>query len=304
MQAEQSKAGNLLLGRNRDRSRRGGVAPQLGRSTLGVVRTLLIVIYGLFSITPLLWMLVGSFSTDASIFANSTPFSLRAFVPYPFTLEGYKLLIASGFFRALQNTVIVTLGALILGLFVNSLAGYTFAIFNFPGKGLLFALVMVTMALPPDVLAIPLFTLIYGIGWVGTLQALILPAVASGFTIFLLRQAVLGIPRSLIDASRIDGLGWFQIYWRIALPLISGSLIGGGLILTISIWQSFLWPLLVGSTLAAELIQVSLAYFQQEHTTLWNAIFAGSAIAVAVPTVLLGVMQRHFRPSLLTSGNK
>jgi ABC-type glycerol-3-phosphate transport system permease component len=304
MQAEQSKAGNLLLGRNRDRLRRVGVAPQIGRSTLGVMRTLLIVIYGLFSITPLLWMLVGSFSTDASIFANSTPFSLRAFVPYPFTLEGYKLLIASGFFRALQNTVIVTLGALILGLFVNSLAGYTFAIFNFPGKGLLFALVMVTMALPPDVLAIPLFTLIYGIGWVGTLQALILPAVASGFTIFLLRQAVLGIPRSLIDASRIDGLGWFQIYWRIALPLISGSLIGGGLILTISIWQSFLWPLLVGSTLAAELIQVSLAYFQQEHTTLWNAIFAGSAIAVAVPTVLLGVMQRHFRPSLLTSGNK
>lgn len=281
-----------------------GLASQMGRSTLGVVRTLLMIMYALFSITPLLWMLVGSFSTDQSIFANSTPFSLRAFVPYPFTLEGYALLIASGFFRALQNTVIVTLGALILGLFVNSLAGFTFALFDFPGKGLLFALVMVTMALPPDVLAIPLYTLIYGIGWVGKLRALILPAVASGFVIFLLRQAVLGIPRWLIDASRIDGLGWFQIYWRIALPLIRGSLIGGGLIITISIWQSFLWPLLVGTTSAAELIQVSLAYFQQEHTTLWNAIFAGSAIAVMVPTILLGVMQRHFRPSLLTSGNK
>ncbi len=294
MQAKQPETRNGLL----------GLAPQIGRSTAGVVRVLLVIIYALFSITPLLWMLVGSFSTDASIFANSTPFSLKAFVPYPFTLEGYRLLVASGFFRALQNTVIVTLGALGLGLLVNSLAGFTFALFEFPGKGLLFALVMVTMALPPDVLAIPLYTLIYGIGWVGQLQALILPAVASGFTIFLLRQAVLGIPRSLIDASRIDGLGWFQIYWRIVLPLIGGSLIGGGLILTISIWQSFLWPLLVGTTSAAELIQVSLAYFQQEHTTLWNAIFAGSVVAVAVPTVLLGVMQRHFRPSLLTSGNK
>jgi len=286
------------------KAREGRLYTQVGKTTLRGAGTSLMILYGLFSIVPLLWMLVGSFSTDESIFANSMPFSLKAFVPYPFTLEGYRLLISSGFFHALQNTVMVTLGTLVLGLFVNSLAGYTFALFDFPGKGLLFALVMVTMALPPDVLAIPLYTLIYGIGWVGKLRALIVPAVASGFVIFLLRQAVLGIPRSLIDASRMDGLGWFQIYWRIALPLIRGSLIGGGLIIVISIWQSFLWPLLVGTTAAVELIQVSLAYFQQEHTTLWNAIFAGSAIAVAVPTLLLGMMQRNFRPSLLTSGGK
>jgi multiple sugar transport system permease protein/putative chitobiose transport system permease protein len=303
MLAKSAKTENPLAS-SQDKSLEGRLAPHVGKPALQVAGTLLMVLYGLFSAIPLLWMLVGSFSTDESIFANSMPFSLRAFVPYPFTLEGYNLLISSGFFHALQNTVVVTLGTLMLGLFVNSLAGYTFALFDFPGKGLLFALVMVTMALPPDVLAIPLYTLIYGIGWVGKLRALIVPAVASGFVIFLLRQAVLGIPRSLIDASRIDGLGWFQIYWRIALPLIRGSLIGGGLIITIGIWQSFLWPLLVGTTSAVELIQVSLAYFQQEHTTLWNAIFAGSAIAVAVPILLLGIMQRHFRPSLLTSGNK
>ena len=304
MQLQQLSTSDSWTAKNPRERQSNTLARQVGKSTLGTVRTLLMVIYVLFSITPLLWMLVGSFSTDEQIFANSMPFSLKAFVPNPFTLEGYHILVASAFFRALLNTVVVTTGVVALGLFVNSLAGYAFALFDFPAKGLLFGLVMVTMALPADVLAIPLYTLIYRIGWVGSLQALILPAVASGFTIFLLRQAVLGIPRSLIDASRIDGLGWFQIYWRITLPLIGGSLIGGGLILTIGVWQSFLWPLLVGTTEAAELIQVSLAYFQQEHTTLWNAIFAGSAIAVAVPTILLGFMQRYFRPSVMASGNK
>jgi len=104
MLAKSAKTENPLAS-SQDKSLEGRLAPHVGKPALQVAGTLLMVLYGLFSAIPLLWMLVGSFSTDESIFANSMPFSLRAFVPYPFTLEGYNLLISSGFFHALQNTI-------------------------------------------------------------------------------------------------------------------------------------------------------------------------------------------------------
>lgn len=280
------------------------IARRLGKGTLRSSRFLVMVIYAAFSLVPLAWMVVSSFSTNAEIFGNSMPFSFRAFFPSKLTLSGYDSLGSVGFYRAVLNSIIVSAAVVLAGLVVNSLAGYAFAMFRFRAKGLLFALVMLTMALPADVLAIPLYVLVYHFGWVGTLPALIVPALANGFAIFLCRQAVLGIPRSLIDAARVDGLGWGRIYLKIAMPLSKGSLIGAGLILMIGVWQSFLWPLLVGTTHSTEMIQVALAYFQGQYTTNWDGIFAGSVLAIIVPTTLLAVMQRYFRPTLSTSGGK
>lgn len=292
------------LGAGEARPHRALTGTRILKTLLRIVRFALMAVYALFSVVPLLWMLVSSFSTNANIFGNSLPFSWKAFVPSPLTLSGYHELVQTGFMRAVVNTLIITTAAVLLGLIVNSLAGFSFALFRFPGRSLLFGLVMLSMALPPDVLAIPLYTVVYHLGWVGTLPALIFPVVANGFAIFLCRQAVLGIPRSLIDAARVDGMGWGRIYLRIALPLSKGALIGAGLILMIGVWQSFLWPLLVGTTRSTEMIQVALAYFQGQYSTDWNAIFAGSVIAVIVPTTLLAFMQRYFRPTLSASGEK
>lgn len=279
-------------------------ASQVLKFTLALLRWVLMIAYACFSLVPLIWMLVSSFSTNAEIFGNSLPFSWRAFVPRKLTLSGYDSLASVGFYRAVGNTFLVSFIVVFGGLLVNSLAGYSFAMFHFRAKNLLFGLVMLTMALPPDVMAIPLYTVVYNFGWIGTLPALIFPVIANGFAIFLCRQAVLGIPRSLIDAARVDGMSWGRIYARIALPLTRGALIGAGLILMIGVWQSFLWPLLVGTTGATDLIQVALAYFQGQYTTNWDGIFAGSVLAIAMPTTILAVMQRYFRPTLSTSGGK
>ena len=277
---------------------------RLLKAPLRGLRLLLMVAYALFSVVPLIWMVISSFSTNSEIFGNAMPFSFRAFFPSHLTLAGYNALASVGFYRAVVNTLLVSFSVVLAGLVVNSLAGYAFAMFRFRGEAVLFGLVMLTMALPADVLAIPLYTVVYHLGWVGTLPALIAPALANGFAIFLCRQSVLGIPRSLIDAARVDGLGWGRIYTKIAMPLSKGALIGAGLILMIGIWQSFLWPLLVGDTHSTEMIQVALAYFQGQYSTNWDAIFAGSVIAVIVPTTMLAVMQRYFRPTLSTSGGK
>lgn len=254
---------------------------------------------------PLLWGLASSLRPLDEVFRYTMPFSPQALFPTTPTLEAYRVIFfEKGFGRALLNTAIVATATVVGGLLVAALAGFAFARLEFPGKRFLFVLTVVTFMVPFEAIAIPLYDLVQGLGWVDTYQALIVPGVANGIAIFLFRQFFAEIPGELVDAARLDGASWLGILFQIFLPLSKPVAIGASLLLFLFQWESFLWPLISVRSEQYKVVQVSLSDFQTQYTTLWNELFAASIVAAAIPLLLLLPLQRYYVQSVVGTGLK
>lgn len=196
--------------------------------------------------------------------------------------------------------VLTTAGQLIFA----SMAGYALA--RIPSrwsKPILF-LVILTLMVPGAVTFIPKYIIVSELGWVSTLQGIIVPELFSGFACFLFRQFYLNFPRELEDAGRVDGLGYFGIYWRLLLPNSIPIMIALGIIAFIGSWNSFLWPLVVGQDQSAWTVQVVLSTFITAQTIDIPELFMGVAVAI-VPLVLLFLfLQRYIAEGIARSGIK
>jgi multiple sugar transport system permease protein len=264
----------------------------------------LLLVWALFTLLPLAWMVAGSLTTSESVFKNTVPFTLKAFIPDPLILQAYIDLANGPFARATLNSLFVCAATVVLGLVVNSLAGFAFAFFEFRFKTALFALVLLTFMIPFEVIALPLYSIVTSLRFDDSFAALILPALSNGLVIFLFRQFFLETPRELLEAARVDGLSWWGIYVRIVLPLSLPVMISGGLVLFISQWDAFYWPLLVATSEQYQLIQVALANFRTQYTTHWNQLFAGSVVAIVIPATILLMLQRNYISSIASTGVK
>lgn len=265
----------------------------------------ILLIWSLFTVIPLLWSVAASFTPQNQIFAHLTPFTWRALFPEELTLDAYRTLLTNpNFIRALLNTFFLCFVNVVGGLAVNSLAGFAFTFFEFPGKRLLMALVFVSFLVPFDAIVIPLYSIVSGIGLTNSFQALILPMLASGGMVYMFRQFFLDTPKELIEASRIDGLSWFGIYWRIVLPLSVPVLISAGLFLFLAQWESYFWPLLVANRPEFQVVQVAIANFNTQYITRWDVQLAGSVFTLILPTTLLAFLQRYYVASQASSGSK
>ena len=158
--------------------------------------------------------------------------------------------------------------------------------------------------IPFELISIPLYPIVMRWGWINTYWALIVPTIANGIVIFLYRQFFSGIPDNLIEASMIDGFSWWGIYSRIIMPLSVPITISAGLILFISQWEAFLWPILVTRSMEFRTIQAALSDFQTEHATMWNDMFAASIVAFTVPVAIIIPLQRYFVQGIAHSGAK
>ncbi len=257
-----------------------------------------VVLIGLIiTLAPFVWAAAGSFKDNSDIFRQVNPFTLKAFLPGT-QFEAYISIFEKGFGRAILNTLYVSVVSVVAGLLVNSMAGFAFARFAFPGRNILFALVLLTFAVPQEAIAIPLFSMMRQIGWFDTYMALIVPAIANGLIIFLYRQFFAGIPDELIRAARVDGLSWWRIYWTICMPLAKPVSIGAGLLLFVFQWESYLWPLIAAPSAELHLIQVALGRFATEFAAIWNEQFAASTIAGVLPLVFIFMFQKQFVSTL------
>ena len=266
---------------------------------------LILLVWSLFTLLPLLWSLAASFTPQTQIFANLTPFTWRALFPEDLTLDAYRTLLTnSNFLRALGNTFFLCFVNVVGGLAFNSLAGFAFTFFEFPGKRVLMALVFVSFLVPFDAIVIPLYSIVSGIGLTNSFQALILPVLASGGLVFMFRQFFVDTPKELIEAARIDGLSWFGIYARIVLPLSVPVLISAGLFLFLAQWESYFWPLLVANRPEYQVVQVAIANFNTQYITRWDVQLAGSMFTLILPTILLAFLQRYYVASQAASGSK
>ncbi|MBB5826322.1 carbohydrate ABC transporter permease [Micromonospora carbonacea] len=270
-----------------------------GRRTLWLV-----VPVAALAVAPLLWAVVSSLRPGEEIFRYLSPVSVRTVVPSTVSLDNYRAVLESSFTLALLNSVLVTTVSVALGLAVSSLAAFALAMIPFPGRAALFGVMVVSFLVPFEAIAIPLASTFREADLQNTLVGLILPAIGNGLAIFLLRQFFLGIPTSLSEAARMDGLSWFGIYLRIYLPLSRASMVGAGLILFVFQWQSFLWPLLIAPAPAVRVAPVAIADFAQESGVDYGQMFAAATLTAVVPLLVLLFAQRQFASSLASTGER
>ena len=258
-----------------------------------------------FIVLPFLWTAVSAFKPNDRIMADIAPFSLRTFVPKPFTLEAFVGVFTGGLGTAILMTLLVGAATVVCGILLNAMAGFSFAVFRFPGQGLLFVLVLISFLIPFESIAVPLYITVRRMGFTNTIFALIVPAIANGLCIFLFRQFFLGIPKDLVDAALIDGAGWFRIFTTIFLPLSRPAAITAGLLLFLSQWQAFFWPLIAIQSTILRMVQVAIAFLTQgENMVFWNYICAASFVVAAIPIILVFPLQKYYVKGMSTSGLK
>ena len=270
-----------------------------------VILYIVLTIIAILALFPLLWGISGSLRSDKELFAYVRPFNRHTFIPIEFTIKSYiELFTKYKFIRPLLNTVVVTAISIILGGFVNSIAAFAFAMFDFKFKKVLFALVLISFMIPFEVISIPLYQVVDGMRMVDTYQGMILPGIANGLVMFLFVQFFKDIPIELLDAARVDGAGVGRIYMKIILPLSKPVFITAGLMIFMDQWNSYLWPLLIARSKDIRTIQIALSAFSPEHKTAWSALYAGSIFSALIPLFLFLPLQKYFVQGITSSGVK
>ncbi len=262
------------------------------------MRLALAVVTSAVLLFPLYWMVVVAFSPRSEVLGGE--FHLW---PRQLTLDNVRRIL-DGFpvVTWFGNSVAISLTVAVLTVAVNLLAGYAFAHLRFRGSNVVFLLALTTLMLPVQVIMVPLYRLVTGLGLYGSYWAVILPSAASAFGIFLARQFILGIPRELIEAARIDGAGYLRTFTRIVLPL-SRPLIGVLFFMSLlQSWNDFAWPLIALKENRLFTLPIGLLYLQGQFGSDYGATMAFALVNVVPMVVVFLVFQRSFVQGFARSG--
>ncbi|WP_019007417.1 carbohydrate ABC transporter permease [Cohnella laeviribosi] len=265
--------------------------------------------YGLLALAligfmfPFVWMLGTAVKTPAEAMA----WPPKLFPAKPQFQNYAEIFDGSILLRSMLNSVIVTAGAILVNLFLASLAAYGFERMQFPGRKFWFNVVLATMMIPSALLIIPLFFIVKSLpgsafGWLNTYQGLMLPYAVTGFSIFLFRQFLLGIPKEMDEAAEMDGCGKFQTYLWIIVPMIRPAIGLVAVFTFLLVWNDYLWPLAVSRTEDMYTAQIALKFFQGQYSTNWPLLMAGASVVALPSLVFYFALQRFFQQSLSNLG--
>ncbi|GAA6733961.1 carbohydrate ABC transporter permease [Thermus oshimai] len=249
-------------------------------------------------VLPFLWMFLTALKPFPEIF------ELR-FLPQAPTLENYRqVLWETGFPRWFLNSLLVASLTTLSVLFFDSLTGYVLARLRFPGRHLVFVLILSTLMVPTEMLVIPWYVLSAEKGWVNTYWGLLFPGLITAFGVFLMRQFFQTLPQDLFDAGRLDGLTEFGVFWRVGLPLVRPALAALGIFTFLGNWNAFLWPLIIVQTPEMRTLPVGIALFSGEAGTAWHLIMAASSLAVLPTLLVFFFFQRQIIEGVVLTGVK
>lgn len=261
-----------------------------------------LVIIGLLISMPIFIALFTSFKPPTQV-VNFPP----RLLPDMWTIENYRVAwAATPFGRYLLNSVIQS-GLITLGQVVFSiLAAYAFSILIFPGRNLLFYIVLGSLMVPFELVFIPNFQLISSLGWANTYQGLTVPFLASAFGVFMLRQFFLTVPKELHDAAKIDGASNWRYLWRILVPLSKGSIGAFAIFAFLNAWNQYLWPLIITKTVEMRTLQIGIRFFMTnvERGADWGAVMAGSMIALFPALLAFLLAQKQLVKGIAMTGLK
>jgi multiple sugar transport system permease protein len=255
----------------------------------------------LATLTPFLWMLLGSFKPEAEL--QRVP---PTWWPEAPGLQNFRELFDRlNFPQFFANSVVVAVSVTLGNLVFCSMLGYALAKLEFAGKRVLFGLVLGMLMVPGVVTFVPLFVLVSNLGLVNTFPGLILPFLAAPLGVFLMRQFISGLPDELLEAARIDGAGEWQIFSRVIMPLCGPPLATLGILTFLGSWNNFLWPLVVAQTEDKYTLPVALAlYSVGQNATRYGLLLAGSVVVIAPVILLFILLQRFFVQGIATTGIK
>jgi multiple sugar transport system permease protein len=250
---------------------------------------------------PFIWMVLGSFKSTTEL-RQSPP----TWLPENASLDNYTQLFSRlSFGTYFRNSTVVAAVVTIGNLLFCSMLGYALAMLNFRGKRVVFVAVLGMLMIPGVVTFVPLFVLVANAGLVDSLPGLFLPFLAAPFGVFLMRQFILGLPRELLDAGRLDGAGELRIFRQIILPLCGPALATLGILTFLASWNNFLWPLVVAQTEDTYTLPVALAlYSKGQNSTNYGLLLAGATVVVTPIIAVFLAFQRRFIEGIATTGIK
>jgi multiple sugar transport system permease protein len=272
---------------------------EVGRYFGQAIIHLVLVVFALAALLPFLWMVFGSFKEYKELTSS------MALLPQTWTLDNYDQIIGRvNFLNAFRNSVIIAVIQTFSVLLTSSAAGFVFAKYRFPGKEILFTMILATMMIPFAVVLIPLYIFMSDIGAMDQLTGIILPGMWSAFGIFLLRQFMEGVPSELLDAARIDGSSEWRIYSQIMIPLCGAPMAALAILIFLGSWDSFLWPSLVLSSPENQTIPLVLAGLRSLFLSRYDLYMAGSMLTVFPVMLIYLFASKHFIRGVALTGLK
>ena len=270
----------------------------------GVTRPLLVhglLLFGaIWMFLPFAWMLAASFEPEDEIFTYPPTFIPSQVLPEHWAAAWSLVPFPRFFLNSLTMTACITAGQFLTATF----AAYAFARLRFPGRDRLFLCFLATLMVPGQVLLIPQFMIIRSLHWLNTYEALIVPGLASAFSVFLLRQFFLSLPMELEDAARIDGASPVRILWQIVIPLAKPAIVTMCVFTAMRAWNDFLWPLIVTTSTSMFTVQLGLQNFRGAYATQWSYMMAATCFVTLPILLVFFIGQKYFIEGVALSGLK
>ena len=275
---------------------------EIGESLLSrITFFLFLVFFALFFLLPMVWMVSTAFKPfEEWLNPNWIPLN-PTLLNFESIFNDRSLPIVSW----VKNSIVIAILFTSFIIVIDSLAGYAYARMVFPGKHLLFGLLLATLVMPGIMFLIPNYITVAKLGWIGSIQGVIMPGLSGVFGVFFMRQFFLSIPKELEEAAYIDGASMLRTFLSVVLPLSRGPIITLGIITFLDSWNSFLWPLLIlGGNRSALTLPVGLATLQGQYTFDYGKLMAGSVVVVLPVLILYAFSQRYIIRSISMTGIK
>jgi len=269
---------------------------------LGVGLGLIVLIFGaVWMLLPLVWMISASLMPLSEVIKVPPVW----FAPDKYSLANYiEVWSRVGFSRYFFNSAFVAVTITILQLLTSAMAGFAFARYDFPGRNVIFLIILATMMIPFQVIMIPLFIMMARLKLVNTIWGLIVPSMVTAFGVFLMRQFMMGVPRPLLEAARIDGASEPYIFARIMLPLCKPALAALGIFAFLGSWDNFLWPLIIINSQKLWTLPIAMSRFTEQYIAQTHLQMAGASIMFVPILVVFLAMQRNFIEGIALTGLK
>ena len=270
------------------------------------VQYIILLLLAVFFMFPLIWMIVSSFKNDSQIFSDIS--SVKAFALPAFNnnyfYNYFDCLKQLPIIKSMINSFFYIGVIIIFSLIVNSLAGYGFARLDFPGKKILFTILLSLMIIPAQTIMLPLFSIVYKLGWINSYLGLIIPVIANPFYIFLFRQTFLGLPKEIEEAARLDGANQYTIFAKIIMPLAKPIYATVAIMIFVATWNDFIWPVMVISDPSKQTIQMALSSLFSIQPINYGRVMAGLTFVTIPVLVIFLKMQKYYVQGIVGSGSK
>lgn len=260
-----------------------------------VLEYLMLILLAALFIFPLLWMLASSMKLEGNIYKDIS--SIKAFLPSSHPSEWFKpyIDVLSRFNIPLYIMNSILYGVVIAAgsILVNGMAAYAFSKLEFKGKKMLFGLLLALLIIPVETILIPQFTIVHALGIVNTRLAVVLPAIANVFNIYLLRNFFIAVPEEIIESAKLDGANSFYIFWKIMLPMSKPAVATVGTLAFIGSWNDYIWPLMVLTDKSKFTLQVAITTINTTQPVYTNQVMAVLTIST-IPLIIIYILAQKY----------